>query len=60
MKQNICVLRCFEIVDLHVLKVFGLGFLFNVPVNNFQSFWDGATASWVFTSTLGTLKCLAQ
>ena len=26
----------------------------------FQSFWDGATASWVFTSTLGTLKCLAQ
>ena len=26
----------------------------------FQSFSDGATASWVFTSTLGTLKCLAQ
>ena len=26
----------------------------------FQSFWDGATASWVFTSTLRTLKCLAQ
>ena len=26
----------------------------------FQSFWDRATASWVFTSTLGTLKCLAQ
>ena len=26
----------------------------------FQSFWDAATASWVFTSTLGTLKYLAQ
>ena len=26
----------------------------------FQSCWDGATASWVFTSTLGSLKCLAQ
>ena len=26
----------------------------------FQSFWGGATASCVFTSTLGTLKCLAQ
>ena len=26
----------------------------------FKSFWDGAIASWVFTSTLGTLKCLAQ
>ena len=26
----------------------------------FQSFWDGATAFWVFTSTIGTLKCLAQ
>ena len=26
----------------------------------FQSFWDGAIASWVFTSTLGSLKCLAQ
>ena len=35
-------------------------FLFNVPVNNVQSFWDGATASWVFTTTLGTLICLAQ
>ena len=26
----------------------------------FQSCWDGATASWVFTSTLGSLKCLVQ
>ena len=26
----------------------------------FQSCWDGATASWVFTITLGSLKCLAQ
>ena len=25
-----------------------------------QSFWDGANAFWVFTSTLGTLHCLAQ
>ena len=39
----------------------GLGFfLFNAPVNNFQSCWDGATASLVFTSTLRSLKCLAQ
>ena len=35
-------------------------FLFNIPVNNFSVIWDGATTSWVFTSTLGTLKCLAQ
>ena len=26
----------------------------------FQPCWDGATASCVFTSTLGSLKCLAQ
>ena len=26
----------------------------------FQSCCDGATASWVFTNTLGSLKCLAQ
>ena len=25
-----------------------------------QSFWNGATASVVFTSTLGAIKCLAQ
>ena len=25
-----------------------------------KSCWDGATASWVFTSTFGSLKCLAQ
>ena len=35
-------------------------FLFNVPVNNVSVIWDGATASWVFTSTLETLKLLAQ
>ena len=40
--------------------MFWFGFLFNVPVNTFQSFWDKAAASWVFTCTLGTLKCLAQ
>ena len=34
--------------------------LFNVPVNSFSVIWDGATASWVFTSTLESLKCLAQ
>ena len=26
----------------------------------FQSCWDGAITFWVFTSTLGSLKCLAQ
>ena len=26
----------------------------------FQSCWDRATASWVFTSTLGSLNCLAK
>ena len=26
----------------------------------FQSCWDEAPSSWVFTSTLGSLKCLAQ
>ena len=34
--------------------------LFKVPVNIFQSCWDGATAPWVFISTLGSLKCFAQ
>ena len=37
-----------------------VGLWFNVPVNNFSSCWDEATTSWVFTSTLGSLKCLAQ
>ena len=28
---------------------------------NFQSFWEGANASWVLTSTMGSLvKCLLQ
>ena len=39
---------------------FGLVFCLMSRSTIFQSFWDGATASWVFTSTLGTLKCLAQ
>ena len=33
---------------------------FNVPVNNFSVLWDGSTASWAFTRTVGSLKCLAQ
>ena len=33
--------------------MFGLvWFLFNVPVNNFQSCGDGAGSSWVITNTL--------
>ena len=41
--------------------IFGLfWFLFNNLVNNFQSFWNGASASWVFTKTWRTLKCLGQ
>ena len=43
---------------LHVKS--GLVFCLMSRSTIFQSFWDGATASWVFTSTLGTLKCLAQ
>ena len=31
-------------------------FMSNVQVNIFQSYRDGATASWVFTSTIGS-KC---
>ena len=31
-------------------------FMSNVQVNIFQSYRDGATASWVFTSTMGS-KC---
>ena len=34
--------------------------VFSARSTLFQSFWDGATASWVFTSTLGILMCLAQ
>ena len=44
----------------HVYIFFGLVFCLTSRSTTFQSFWDGATASWVFTSTLGTLKCLAK
>ena len=40
--------------------IFGLVFCLTSRSTIFQSFWDGATTSWVFISTLGTLKCLAQ
>ena len=32
----------------------------NVPVNNFQSYRDGATASWVINQYFRGVKCLAQ
>ena len=41
----------------------GVGWLFFCLTSRstiFQSCWDGATASWVFTSTLGSLKSLSQ
>ena len=41
-----------------VLVWFGL--VINILVNNFQSCWDRVTASWVFTSTLESLNCIAQ
>ena len=36
-------------LNLSQEELFGL--LFNVQVTIFQSCWDGATASWVFTSS---------
>ena len=45
-------------VDVHM--VFGLVICLTSRSTICQSFWDGATVSWVFTSTLGTLKCIAQ
>ena len=39
---------------------FGLVFCLTLLSTIFQTCWDGATASWVLTSTLGSLKCLAQ
>ena len=36
------------------------GFCLTPRSTIFQSCWDGTTAFWVFTSTLGSLKRLAQ
>ena len=41
-------------------NIVGLFFVLTSRSTIFQSFWDGAIASWVFTSTLGTLECLSQ
>ena len=49
MMDNLCP-------DSHCLFVLRL----NVPVNNFQSCRDGATASWVINQYFQGVKCLAQ
>ena len=41
-------------------KVFVCVFCLTSRSTIFQSCWDGATDSWVYISTLGSLKCLAQ
>ena len=40
------------IIHMVLVCVCFLCLFFNVLVNNFQSFWDRANASWVFTNTL--------
>ena len=47
---------CFVVSMDHFAFVFLFVFMSNVQVNIFQSYRDGATASWVFTSTMGS-KC---
>ena len=55
-------LRAVELKTQYNVIDFGFGLVFCLTSLStiFQSFWDGATASWVFTSTLGTFKCLIQ
>ena len=57
---RICPIIIFASCDTVQKNVFGLVLCLTSWSTIFQLFWDGATASWVFTSTLGTLKCLAQ
>ena len=46
-----------DIFKEHQLSFCFVSFLLNVPVNNFQSCPDGATASWVLPVFLGG-KCI--